>query len=207
MVNNPIAKLKKLVKNPWHALRVAKAATVGTVYILWYKVFRKNVQVKFPFFVCGPVSIVGPGRISIEKNCWVFRNVFKGLSIITYSSQSEVSIGCDCILGGISIRCREKVKLGDKVMAAYSLVQDHLFMSRQGLHEFRDVDASESILIGNNVWLSGYVVCLPGTCVDDDSVLGTGSVSYNINVPSYSLAHGNPIVGFLSIKRLSGLKQ
>ena len=47
------------------------------------------------------------------------------------------------------------------------------------------------ITIGNNVWIGGSVVILPGVTIGDNVVIGAGSVVTK-NIPANSLAAGNP---------------
>lgn len=52
-------------------------------------------------------------------------------------------------------------------------------------------EAAEPITIGDNVWLGGGVIVLPGVTIGDDSVIGAGSVVTR-DIPARSLAVGNP---------------
>ena len=47
------------------------------------------------------------------------------------------------------------------------------------------------IRIGNNVWIGGNVVILPGVTSGDGAVIGAGSVVTR-DVPAHTLAVGNP---------------
>ena len=53
------------------------------------------------------------------------------------------------------------------------------------------LEAAAPITIGDNVWLGGGVIVLPGVTIGDDSVIGAGSV-VNKDVPAGVLAVGNP---------------
>ena len=48
-----------------------------------------------------------------------------------------------------------------------------------------------AVSIGDNVWLGGNSVVLPGVSIGDNSVIGAGSVVVK-NIPANSLAVGNP---------------
>ncbi len=47
------------------------------------------------------------------------------------------------------------------------------------------------ITVGNNVWIGGHVVILPGVTIGDNTVIGAGSVVTK-DIPSGVLAVGNP---------------
>jgi len=53
------------------------------------------------------------------------------------------------------------------------------------------LEAAQPITIGDNVWLGGGVIVLPGVRIGDHSVIGAGSV-VSRDVPARSVAVGNP---------------
>lgn len=53
------------------------------------------------------------------------------------------------------------------------------------------LEYAKPITIGNNVWLGGNVVVLPGISIGDDCVIGAGSVVTK-DIPENSVAVGNP---------------
>jgi maltose O-acetyltransferase len=52
-------------------------------------------------------------------------------------------------------------------------------------------EASKPIVIGDNVWLGGGVIVLPGVTIGEDSVVGAGAVVTR-DVPAGVVAVGNP---------------
>ena len=55
----------------------------------------------------------------------------------------------------------------------------------------RGIEYAKPIEVGNNVWIGGNVVVLPGVKIGDNVVIGAGSVVTK-NIPSNVLAVGNP---------------
>jgi maltose O-acetyltransferase len=52
-------------------------------------------------------------------------------------------------------------------------------------------ESARPITIGDNVWLGGGVVVLPGVTIGPDTVIGAGSIVTR-DVPAGVVAHGNP---------------
>lgn len=84
-----------------------------------------------------------------------------------------------------------KVEFGDNVFIApncgfYTAGHPLNYEQRnQGL------EYAKPITIGNNVWIGGNVVVLPGVTIGDNVVIGAGSVVTK-NIPSNVVAVGNP---------------
>ncbi|MDQ2851746.1 MAG: sugar O-acetyltransferase [Actinomycetota bacterium] len=53
------------------------------------------------------------------------------------------------------------------------------------------LEAAQPITIGDNVWLGGGVIVLPGVSIGSNSVIGSGSVVTR-DIPADVLAFGNP---------------
>ena len=45
--------------------------------------------------------------------------------------------------------------------------------------------------VGDNVWIGGGAILLPGVTIGDDVVIGAGSVVTR-DIPSHTVAYGNP---------------
>jgi len=84
-----------------------------------------------------------------------------------------------------------KVKFGDNVFIAPGCgfyTAGHPFDVAQ---RNSGLEYAKPITIGNNVWIGGNVVVLPGVTIGDNCVIGAGSV-VNRNIPANTLAAGNP---------------
>lgn len=55
----------------------------------------------------------------------------------------------------------------------------------------KGLEYAKPIEVGNNVWIGGNVVVLPGVSIGDNVVIGAGSVVTK-DIPSNSVAVGNP---------------
>lgn len=64
----------------------------------------------------------------------------------------------------------------------------------------RGLEYARPIKVGDNVWIGGGVSVLPGVTIGDNCVIGAGSV-VNRDIPSWSLAAGNPCRVIRSIER------
>ncbi len=53
------------------------------------------------------------------------------------------------------------------------------------------LEYAKPITVGNNVWLGGNVVVLPGITIGDNTIIGAGSVVTK-NIPANVIAVGNP---------------
>lgn len=53
------------------------------------------------------------------------------------------------------------------------------------------LEYARPVTIGNNVWIGGHAVILPGVTIGDNTVIGAGSV-VNKDIPANVLAVGNP---------------
>lgn len=53
------------------------------------------------------------------------------------------------------------------------------------------LESAKPITVGNNVWIGGNVVILPGVTIGDNTTIGAGSVVTK-NIPSDVVAVGNP---------------
>ncbi|MBP3463365.1 MAG: sugar O-acetyltransferase [Clostridia bacterium] len=53
------------------------------------------------------------------------------------------------------------------------------------------LEYAKKIKVGNNVWIGGNVIVLPGVTIGDNVVIGAGSV-VNKDIPSNVVAVGNP---------------
>jgi acetyltransferase-like isoleucine patch superfamily enzyme len=196
--------LLRAFNDPAHATKVLHALLRGTFYFVYYRLFKRNVKIALPFRAFASVTIVGPGRVFIDGNCSVIQSAFKGLTIVTLAESAAVTIGKDCILGGLTVRCHNQIEIGKRTRTANSLIQDVLFINHEQVRSQAGNVPNErnDISIGNNAWVGMNAIVLSGSQVNDDCVLSVGSVCQNITLAPYSFASGNPVRRGLPIDNL-----
>lgn len=92
--------------------------------------------------------------------------------------------------GCVILDCNE-VHIGDNVMfAPYVQIYaaHHPILASERI---KGPELSSPIRIGNNVWIGGGSIVLPGVTIGDDTTIGAGSVVTK-NIPASVVAAGNP---------------
>jgi len=191
--------MSKIWSSPRQAFNIFKAIVRGTWYIIYYRITQKDVVIRFPFYVYAKVEISGPGKVFIDKGCSTGWNNFYHLSINTLNKDAVVYIGRKCGLSGLTIRCGDKVVIGDRSIMAATLIQDVIMVTDSVAGK---VGVSPDIHIGSDVWIAGNAFVLPGSNVGDRCVIGSNGLIYNRNIPADSFAGGNPVQRPLPINKL-----
>jgi len=84
-----------------------------------------------------------------------------------------------------------KVKFGDNVFIAPNCGFYTAGHPLDAETRNKGIEYAKPIEIGNNVWIGGNVVVLPGVKIGDNTVIGAGSV-VNKDIPANVVAVGNP---------------
>lgn len=95
---------------------------------------------------------------------------------------------------GINAKMHGTVIIGNDVMMGPDCIiytRNHAFadttipMNQQGFQE------EKPVVIGNDVWIGGRVIILPGVHVGNGAIIGAGAVVTK-DVPDYAIVGGNP---------------
>ncbi|MDR2949061.1 MAG: sugar O-acetyltransferase [Prevotella sp.] len=82
-----------------------------------------------------------------------------------------------------------RIVIGDNVMLGPNVgiyTSAHPFSVKEGV-----INLIAPIVIGNDVWIGGNVIIMPGVIIGNNSMIGAGSVVLN-NIPPDVIAVGNP---------------
>jgi maltose O-acetyltransferase len=194
----------KACRDPLSAIDVGAALARGTWYILRYSLFNKRIRIGFPFRAFGPVTLKGPGYISIEKGCGAYSNMFDGLTIVTLNDRARVTIGKKSRMGGLTIRCANNVRIGGKLLTSASLIQDSIMVNPPRQRSFANAASLRPlpVSIGNNVWLCGQASILRGSRIGNDTVVSVGSITHDKKIGENLLVMGGPSSTTLPIDKL-----
>jgi acetyltransferase-like isoleucine patch superfamily enzyme len=195
------SKIEKHGGNPSYVAAVLAALARGAWYALFFRLFRRNVRIQLPFKAFAPVSITGTGAVRIGRNCTAGLSVFKGLTIHTLTDRATVSIGEDCNLEGLTIRCSHRVEIGSGTITALSLIQDCRFIAGG------NNGGPEEVVIGSHAWLGGNSVVLGGSHIGNHAVVGAGALCADVEIADYSLATGSPVRRGLPIENILKFKE
>lgn len=153
---------------------------------------RKNCKV-----VLHEINALSP--TSDEKRYELFRKILgKTNGSFIIESPFHCDYGYNIELGEnfyMNVNCvildEAKVKFGNNVFIAPNCAfytAGHPFDVEQ---RNRGLEYAKPITVGDNVWIGGNVVVVPGVTIGDNCVIGAGSVVTK-DIPANSLAVGNP---------------
>lgn len=155
---------------------------------LFYVLFAKHLpaQTQFGGKISRKIRYFFVSRFVLE--CGRGVNIEHGADI-----SSKIRIGSHTSIG-INAHIPELVSIGDYVMMGPDC---HIY-TQNHKHEFSDVpfllqgyEAPKPVIIGNNVWIGGRVVILPGRKIGNNVVIGANSVVTK-DVSDNCIVAGNP---------------
>ncbi len=105
---------------------------------------------------------------------------------------SHIEVGRNCFINyNCTILDNARVVMGDNCMLAPGV---SIYTAGHTLHpslRAKGYEYGKEVIIGDNVWIGGNAIILPGVKVGSNSVIGAGSV-VSKDIPEWSLAVGNP---------------
>ena len=157
-------------------IRAMYCIPTGFVKMLWTKLFHINN------FKCNYICSISPlSEITIEKNARLtLGKNFK----MRDGAKIRVRNGAECYIGNNSsinsnniITCRKKIIIGDYVWLSPNVQiydHDHDYKTLNGIKDNKYI--TDSIIIGNNVWIGANTIILKGTTIGDNSIIGAGCI-------------------------------
>ncbi|MGL6114262.1 MAG: sugar O-acetyltransferase [Cetobacterium sp.] len=129
----------------------------------------KNLWITAPFFVDYGNNIYFGNNCEVNMNC-------------TFLDDNKIIIGDNALIA-------PNVQI---YTAFHPLNAEERFgkLSEDGTFEFCKTQTAP-VTIGNNVWIGGGAIIMPGVTIGDNVVIGAGSVVTK-DIPSNKIAYGNP---------------
>ena len=123
-----------------------------------------NVWIAAPFFVDYGENIFIGNNVEINMNC-----VFLDCNRISIGNNSGIGPGVHIYAATHPTNPTERLSENSQFWKSYTA----------------------PVTIGNNVWIGGGAIILPGVTIGDNTTIGAGSVVTH-NIPANTLAVGNP---------------
>jgi acetyltransferase-like isoleucine patch superfamily enzyme len=81
-----------------------------------------------------------------------------------------------------------EIRIGDNVAIAPEVC---FFAAGHDYGRLELPDTAKSIIVGDNVWIGGRAILLPGVTIGEGAIVGAGSV-VSKDIPAWTIAAGNP---------------
>lgn len=129
------------------------------------------------------------------KNLWITAPFFVDYgNNIYFGNNCEVNMNCTFLDDNV-------IRIGDNALIAPNVQIYTAFHPTNAIERFGEPKEDGSfefcktqtapVTIGNNVWVGGGVIIMPGVTIGDNVVIGAGSVVTK-DIPSDTVAYGNP---------------
>jgi acetyltransferase-like isoleucine patch superfamily enzyme len=169
-------------------MSVLLALTRGRVFLLRCLLIGKRVVGGTGLRLYGRLHVKGPGTLVLGEDIVVEMTV----TAWTHDPDARISIGTHSFLNGTRFGCASEITIGDYAI----LGESHIFDT-----DFHSLSADRwnptapvrrrPVRLGRNVWVGANAGLLPGTVIDDNSVVGFGAVCAG-RYPRDSVIVGNP---------------
>jgi acetyltransferase-like isoleucine patch superfamily enzyme len=145
----------------------------------------RNIKLGKNVTLQGQINSIKLGKdINVYNNC-----------IFEFGSKAHLEIGSKVIFSfGCIINVNKVLIIGDFVqIGEYTSIRDTTHdYNNYGKPMMENRDVSDSILIGNNVWIGKNCLIMPGSVIEDGVVVGANSIIKGI-LRSNKIYAGNPI--------------
>lgn len=153
-----------------------------------YNILAKKMPISYSKFSFGSRYIRGYCGKVLLKKCGKNVNIEKGASFGKNISLGDNSgIGINAFLGS-------NIVIGNNVMMGPECIiytANHEFSNIEIPMNMQGFTSIKQVSIGDDVWIGGRVIILPGVKVGNGAIIGAGSVVTK-NIPEYAIVGGNP---------------
>jgi acetyltransferase-like isoleucine patch superfamily enzyme len=183
-------RFRKLAENPLAYSWVLESA-IARVRGEWYRHSYRlrsggRVRIGKGFVAECALRISGPGTVQIGDRCRIRRSNLQDVAILTLSRDARVDIGEDSTMGGLRVRCAERVEIGRLLLAAKTTVTDTDYGMANA-----ERPAGRGVVIGPDCWLGVETMICGGVKLGKNVVVSGGSVVLR-DMPDDTMAMGNP---------------
>lgn len=185
--------LRRSVRNPAKAARVAISLARGHYYRVKFRVLGRRVRIGRNFRVVGRLDIQGPGTVIFGNDCTVISSYLSPTTPYTHAPDAVIQFGNRVLLTGTRLGCCRRIEVADGAGLAEARVMDSDFHSLKHSDgpRYNSSGVSEPIFIGRNAWVALQAMVLKGVRIGDNAVVGAGAVVVN-DVPADTVVFGNP---------------
>ena len=156
--------------------RKANALLRAAWFSFWLKFFHvKLVRIgsKLSVFKSASIRRADKGSLIIGNSVHIGAN-----ALISSLKNGVLTLGNGVSIGANNfVICHHKISIGDNTILAPNVLiydHDHIFTAENGVDKRNFKTAPVSI--GKNCWIGANVVILRGTTIEDNCVVGAGSV-------------------------------
>lgn len=174
--------------------------TLGNEVVFWGKPY---IDVRY-----GGQITIGDNTRLISTNIGTHVSYGVPTKLFVDRPGAKIIIGKNCSIGGACIHAYKHITVGDNCIIGSNtnIIDANGHPVHLDKYENRRIliDDSDSIMIGNNVWIAINCVILPGCQIGKGTIISANSVVRG-HVPEYSIVAGNPatIIGKVKTKQLS----
>ena len=132
---------------------------------------------------------------SVEKNVWITPPFYVDYGNNIYiGNNTEINMNCTFLDDNkIVIGKNGLIAPNVQIYTAFhptNAIDRFGLLKKDGTFEFCKTQ-TKPVIIGDNVWIGGGVIILPGVTIGNNVVIGAGSVVTK-NIPDNKIAYGNP---------------